>query len=50
MERRDGGDIPGLDGKDTTGEWSTTDTVLSAPHAHPQSQLLSVLAKYESGV
>src|ERR1700761_1941923 len=32
---------PGREAKETMGERSTTETVLSAPQAHPHSQLLS---------
>jgi len=33
--------IPGLEGNDTMGVWSTTDTVLSVPQVHPHNQLRS---------
>jgi hypothetical protein len=33
--------IPGLEGKDTTGERSTTETVLSVPHAQPHNHVRS---------
>lgn len=40
-------DVPGLEGNDKIGERSTTETVLSAPHAQPQSQLFSDFALNE---
>jgi hypothetical protein len=36
--------VPGLEGNETTGERSTMETVLSVPHAQPQSQARSDLA------